>query len=730
MTALNKRSGAAKSACSILPAMARSLPRRVVPTSPNRRAALGLILAAALGALAYLVGTRETQTFWSAAVLPRGNVLLITLDTVRADRVVPPEGAPLTPALGRLMREGRVYTTAYSHTPLTLPAHASILTGLHPPGHGVRGNGSYRLAAEHVTLAERLRAAGNRSGAFVGAFVLDARFGLDQGFDQYDGVADDRLFAQDFAFAERRAESVLAGAERWVLSSAAEEATRPWFAWVHLFDAHTPYDAPVAMSPLPYDNEIAYADHHLGAFLQRLRERGALDRTLIIVTADHGEGLGDHGEQTHGLFAYDSTLRVPLIIHAPGLGHGVHDVLATHADIVPTVMDVVGLETDRALPGRSLRQVTIDSGQDGVAYLEAMDGWLMAGAAPLTAIVVGAWKLIELPVPELYDLAADPRETRNRFASEPDRVRAMTLRLRALGQETTASARAPRDAEAEARLRALGYASSSPPAIGHGGFTSADDPKVVRPLYERFLQVLSSGDQGRIADLIGIVEARPSFVAARLTAASMLIDARRAADAVALLAEQADLPGAPLGFRERLGAALLAAGRAEDAERVLTDATADPQASADAWNALGVARASRGRPAEAAAAFDRAVVLAPDSARYWFNRALARRDAGDTRKAGEDLAALTTRHPDFVDGWRALADVRFQAADRAGAVVAWRQVLALAPSDLDTLFNLAITLRDLGRTEDARRAAAEFTAKASPAHYRREIALLQPLTAR
>lgn len=708
--------------------MAQRLPRPTASAAPNhRRPALGVVLATALAALAYVAVTREAPTRWPATALLRGNVLLITLDTVRADRVRPPDGLPLTPALGRLMREGRAYTNVYSHAPLTLPAHASILTGLHPPGHGVRGNGSYRLAPEHLTLAERLQVSGYRTGAFVGAFVLDARFGLDQGFDYYDGVSDERLFAQDFAFAERRADAVLANAERWVLSGAPENNARPWFAWVHLFDAHTPYDAPGALAPHPYDNEIAYADHHLGAFLDRLRARGALDRALIVVTADHGEGLGDHNERTHGLFAYDATLRVPLIVRAPGLGHGVHDMLATHADIVPTVMDVVGLEAEAALPGRSLRQVTEDSGSARVAYLEAMDGWLTAGAAPLAAIVDGGWKFIEVPEPELYDLAVDPNEAKNRFASEPDRARAMALRLKRLGQGTIAPTPAPRDVEAEARLRALGYASPSLRATAISGFVSNDDPKAVHPLYERFLEILSTPEQGRVDELIEIINARPSFVAARLTAASLLIEAGRPADAVALLGDEARAPGAPIAVRERLGAALLAAGRVDDAARVLEEASSDPHASADAWNALGVARATQGRVTEAAVAFDRATLLAPNAARFLFNRALSRLQAGDLTGAETELTALTAQHPDFVDGWRALADRRFQQGDRAGAVDAWQRVLAQAPSDLDALFNLAITLRDLGRNKDARRAAAEFTAKASPAEYRKELAALQPL---
>jgi Flp pilus assembly protein TadD len=221
-------------------------------------------------------------------------------------------------------------------------------------------------------------------------------------------------------------------------------------------------------------------------------------------------------------------------------------------------------------------------------------------------------------------------------------------------------------------------------------------------LYERFLDVLASREAGRIDELMRIVEARPTFVAAQLTAASMLIENGRAGEAVALLETSGRAAEAPLPLRERFGAALLGAGRLEHAEQVLTDIVQDPQASADAWNALGVVRATRGRPSEAVVAFDRAVVLAPGAARFQFNRALAHRDAGDMARSRDDLVALTGRHPAFADGWRALADMRYRAGDRTGAIEAWRKVVTLVSTDSDAWSNLAVALRELGRFDEAR----------------------------
>src|SRR4029077_9258767 len=263
--------------------------------------------------------------------------------------------------LDRLAAGGIRYTHAFSHVPMTLPAHTSILTGLTPRHHGVRNNTTFRLDERVPTLATALKSAGYRTGAFVGAFVLDGRFGLSRGFDEYN----DRLghpARPTFHVAERRASEVVAAAGSWILAEGADTRSpspsprRPWFAWVHLFDPHAPYDAPAgARADLaPYDAEVAYTDAMLGQFLDRLRAAGSLDRTLIVVTADHGESLGEHGETTHGLFAYDATLAVPLIVSSPALARFTVEAPVGHADILPTVVDLVGVAAPPDLDGRSL----------------------------------------------------------------------------------------------------------------------------------------------------------------------------------------------------------------------------------------------------------------------------------------------------------------------------------------------------------------------------------------
>src|SRR5216684_7800546 len=252
------------------------------------------------------------------------NVLLVTIDTLRVDRVGAFGGSPgLTPTLDRLAREGLRLTRAYASAPLTLPSHASILTGMSPPRHGVRANGLFRLGPELPTLATVLKAAGYRTGAFVGAFVLDARFGLNRGFDEYDDRYGEKHAGDPADGAERRGEEVIKPALAWINQQSNQQSAignLQWFAWVHLYDPHEPYRAPqpYASQHDPYDAEVAYADAMVGKLLADLRSAGQLDHTLVIVAADHGESLGEHGERTHGVFVYDVTMRVPVIISGSG----------------------------------------------------------------------------------------------------------------------------------------------------------------------------------------------------------------------------------------------------------------------------------------------------------------------------------------------------------------------------------------------------------------------------
>jgi arylsulfatase A-like enzyme len=388
------------------------------------------------------------------------NVVLVTLDTTRADRLSPYGfmGAVM-PGLDELAREAVVFDQAYTVAPLTLPAHTSLFTGLLPPNHSVRDNGSPPLAAHFTTLAEVLRDRGYCTGAFVSSVVLDPDRGLAQGFDRYDGVLDATRLPQ------RRADEVMDDAIRWL----DEERVCPMFLWAHLYDAHRPYDPPEPFRSRhfdPYLGEIAFAESQLTRLLGALRTRRLLDNTLVVVVADHGESLGEHGEENHGMLLYESVLRVPLIVRLPrhlrasgAAGARVGDVVRL-TDVMPTILDVLGIDSP---------------GSDGVSLVGAMNGQRLSldayaestyplrfGASPLRMLRDDRFKLIDAPSPEFYDLAGDPFERRNIHADRQLAAEGLRRRLSAIGHgsaPTSGSAAPNIPPDVIDRLRALGYAS-------------------------------------------------------------------------------------------------------------------------------------------------------------------------------------------------------------------------------------------------------------------------------
>ena len=426
----------------------------------------------------------------------------MTIDTLRADHVgAYGDRRGLTPTIDRLAGEGVRFERAYAHVPLTLPSHASLLSANYPTRNGVHDNGTFTLG-EVPTLAASLRSSSYRTAAFVGAFVLDARFGLDRGFDVYD----DRMTGSsaDLEVVQRTAEQVLEPAAQWIQADQPSAVShQPFFAWVHLYDPHEPYSPPEPYRSRyasdPYGGEIAYTDAALGSFLDRLRDSGRLASTLVVVAADHGESLGEHGERTHGLFAYDATLRVPLIVWAPQkIRAAVISSPARLVDVAPTILDLVGGAPLERVAGRTLRPaIAGEPVDDPGSYFEALNANLTRNWAPLRGIVSGGLKLIDLPLPELYDLAADPQEQRNLYAQQRERARPLEAQLDRVTSAAAAPAARPSiDADAEARLRALGYVVSSAPKPLRT-YTTADDPKQLVQLnaaLDEAAAMLSRGD--------------------------------------------------------------------------------------------------------------------------------------------------------------------------------------------------------------------------------------------
>ena len=399
-------------------------------------------------------------------VEPPLSVLVITIDTLRADRLgAYGDTKARTPALDGLARQGVLFERAYTPVPITLPAHVSLMTGLLPPAHGVRGNGAFALGTSVPTLAEALKASGRRTAAFVGGFPLSRRFGLSRGFDEYDDAMS-KAGGVNYDFAERRARDVVGAAGRWLSKNPG-----PVFLWVHLFDPHAPYDPPPEFrTDDPYRDEIASADSAVSTLMSAWDARPG--RSMVVATSDHGEAFGEHGEWSHSLFIYDTTLHVPLLIRAPGFEAGKRSgVTVGLTDVAATVLDVAGA-TVRSLPGVSLARALGPDARDRPLYAETQAPRLDFGWSDLRAFREDGFKWIRAPKPELYALSDDPAETRNRASEDSPRARALDAALSkalfAAGERN--ASRAP-DAESSERLRSLGYVQ------GPGGKGSGADPK-------------------------------------------------------------------------------------------------------------------------------------------------------------------------------------------------------------------------------------------------------------
>jgi arylsulfatase A-like enzyme/Tfp pilus assembly protein PilF len=625
------------------------------------------------------------------------NVLLVTIDTLRADHV----GAygnqlGLTPTLDRLAREGLRFTHAYAHVPLTLPSHATLMTGMYPFSNGVRDNGSFRLDSAKPTLAGTLKAAGYRTGAFVGAFVLDARFGLSSGFDVYD----DRMLGTGGApeVVQRPAEQVLAAAERWILGQPSAPSPLPFFAWVHLYDPHEPYAPPEPYrsrySTDPYDGEIAYADASLGAFLEQLRTGGALARTLVVVAADHGESLGEHGERTHGLFAYDATLRVPLMVWAPpALAPDAFDSLARLVDVTPTILDLVGVPAPMPMDGRPLRTVISGESVAGPrsSYFEALNANLTRNWAPLKGVIVDRLKLVDLPIPELYDLAADPGETTNIYAAQIGRARPLESILDSLAHVQTPATPATVDADAQARLRSLGYVvgTTMKPARN---YTAADDPKHLAEINRALDEAMDESTLGRSAEAIDtlrrVLKERPDLTLAYDRLAFLLQATGRINEAVALLDGAARSGYADAALLRSLGAVLRDSGNLQRSASILEALVKQDSGDLQSADALGQTYTRMHRARDAEAMFRRVLTTSPNAAATWNNLGVLYLSESRDADAIDALLHAIRIDPLLAGAHNTLGVAYARSGERRKAIDEWREALRIRPDFKDPRANL------------------------------------------
>ena len=673
-------------------------------------------LLALLSILALAGCHRET-----AVQQPRGgaarDVILVTIDTLRADSLGFAGNARVkTPFLDSLAARGIVCRNAHAHNVITLPSHTNILTGLYPFQHGVRENSGFVLDPKYPTVATMLHQSGFTTAAFIGAFPLDRRFGLAQGFDLYDDNYGKGEASIDFVVQERRASAVLEAAAQWWRGNEGKKR----FMWVHLYDPHAPYAPPEPFATQyrgnEYLGEIAYVDSELQSQLAPIL--AADPGALVIVTGDHGEALGDHGELTHGLFAYESTLKIPLLIAGAGVAHRVEDGPARHVDIVPTILDAAGAKATTRLPGVSLLQRANASD----TYFESLSASLNRGWAPLTGIIHRDLKYIDLPIAELYDLPRDPGETKNLR----DERRRETQEARQLLAPMIAAPSPNRkvDADTIAKLRSLGYISGT--AGAKKAYTAADDPKNLVSLDAKMHESIDAFERHQLDRALQLarelVDARPEMAVGRETYAFMLEANDRVPEAIQQLETiiKSDKAGTNADDRVKLALLYSETGQAKKAIDVLQPLrnSNDP----DVLNALGVALADQEDVPNAEAAFNRVLQSDPNNAPALQNLGIVALRKDDVRTAQTFLARALELNPRLPLALNTMGVVYARTGDFAHAVESWNRAVAVDPRQYDAWFNIGLVEGRSGHRAEARKALQQFVTTAPSTRYAADIA--------
>ena len=670
---------------------------------PPIHRATGLASTAALALFA-------THTAFCGHRAAPPNILLVTLDTTRADHLgAYGDRRAQTPTLDRLAAEGVLFERAITAAPLTLPAHVSLLTGLYPFSHGVRNNGTSMPGDAVATLATVLHDAGYRTAAFVSAFVLDHRYGLARGFDRYD----DRFEL------ERRGPQTAAALDAWLTETATDR--RPFFVWLHLFDPHDPYDPPApfrdAFVGRLYDGEIALDDAVLGTVLTRLTQLRLESSTLVAIAGDHGESLGEHGEATHGLFVYESAVRVPMILWSPGrlpAGRRV-PALVRSIDLAPTVLSVMGVPGLAAAQGRSLLPLILGRAPGpGSAYSETFFPRLYMNWAELRSIQDDRWKFIDAPAPELFDLATDPREAANLAPREPSRTAAFRRAFAAVtggGEGTIAPSTV--DRETARKLAALGYIGSAVERPSAGG-ASRPDPKDMIGVFNLLRDANAAIQSRRFA--AGEAAARtvlahdPSNAFAILVLARAELEQGRYKAAAGDYQRYAMLVPSSADAHHWIAVCL---SRPGETDRALAEDEAaiaiDPR-HAEAHSLRGGLLAAAGRVDEAMKELRAAVEIVPDNVAFHvgFGRILV--SAGRLGEAEAEIRQALQRQPDDPDALAASGTLLLARGDPERARAAFERALDRRPDADDVRLDYAGVLERLGRRTEAR---AEYKRLAS-----------------
>jgi arylsulfatase A-like enzyme/Tfp pilus assembly protein PilF len=686
------------------------------------------------------------------------NIVVITLDTTRWDRLgAYGDRSASTPNLDRLASEGVLFEQAIAAVPLTLPSHSTMFTGLLPPRHGVRDNGGYVLDPRHTTLAAVVKQGGWRTGAFVGAFVLDSKWGLDQGFETYVDRFDVAKYkAASLGDVARRGSEVVDNAMPWLEAQAGQR----FFAWLHFYDAHSPYDPPEPFKSRfrdrPYAGEIAYVDDQIGRVLRWLDTRGLSDRTVVVAIGDHGESLTEHGEGTHGLFIYESTTRVPFIVRAPYdrmRGRRIQSAVRSE-DLMPTVLDLVGARAPEGLQGRSLAPLMTGAAADLNldAYSETLYPRNHYGWSELKALRSGRFKYIETTRPELYDLQTDPGEKTNLVDGRRPLADRMAAELARLAAEAPGAAGPSSvDPETRERLAALGYIGSFTHAPRKPG-ESLPDPKDKIEIFN--LMTTAHEDTGKaeagsaIARLRSVVTQDPNILDAWVMlgneyfrqqdyrealvqykralalnpdydlATINLANAYRALgdDTAAILGYERYLLKDPKNawVRYQLGELYVDRGDLEKAEAAFDQALSDDTRVASARNALGVVAFTRGDLTEAERQIRAALAQNPEVKLAHFNLALIAERRRQWPIAVEEYQKEIDTQPNAFKAAFNLGKLYEQLGNPTAQESAFRKAIELNPRFAEGHFYLAKLYLDENREFDRAIALARRSLELGP----------------
>jgi choline-sulfatase len=680
---------------------------------------VGLLAAGALAALFILRPARDPADRIAQLLAREGlekpNVILISLDTTRADRLgCYGYAAARTPAIDALARRGVLFSQAASPAPLTLPAHSSMMTGFYPTYHGVRLNGTTALSQKQITLAEALSGEGYQTGAFVGAFVLDGRWGLNQGFGEYDDRFDlKKVKHLDLAGTQRPANEVVDAALRWLDA----QKNAPFFSWIHLYDPHTPYEPP---EPLLsefgrrgpeglYDGEIAFVDRQVDRVVSWLRETGLDKRTIVVIAGDHGEALGSHGEGTHGFFIYDWAMRVPFIVATPfDELQGVRvDSQVSLVDVFPTLLALAGIESKGKVHGRSLLPVMFKPGapDDVHAYGESMVPDLQFGWSALRALRSPRYKFIDAPRPELYDLIADPGEATNIAASQRQVAETMARELDRIVEETSRDAPALEEAnldkETLERLASLGYVATS--AVGKrrpGASGPLADPKDKLDVFiavQRAGELMARDEHAQAAQALeSALLQEPAMPQALLMLGSCYTALGRTAEARVRFDQV--LKNDPESVPGLIGMAniLLEAGQTDDVVTLCKRTLSVDPRNSQAYALLGEVYIGRREPAQALPYLEKAVEIQPKITQNRVNLAACLIEMKQFARAQQTLDDVLAAHPRFPGAWfnqGVLYDEQHRPDEARKAYLA---EVTNYPNSFKARFNLGKALSTLG----------------------------------